>query len=414
MNRSARLWLDLDGCWSDFERYVRDTFGVHCNDPAAHMGPVWEAIVADPAHWERLPLMPDAKDALSLVWPYQPWILSGGAGNMADCQVAKARWAAKHMGEMPVFVVERKRKPEFCRPGDVLIDDNEENCQLWEDVGGIAILHRSWESTAAKLAAHGLTPESMDLGTAPLIQQKREVYGSRRGYSAYEISEGDRSRLMDLFPLPISEKAPVRFQPVCHHVTRAFPALDDLPPSPRAELAAWGEILDHESGHHILLVKVDGEKLRADGRHYHITLALDDSEAAVKARGDKPKAWESNIAIEKAIAVHGEDVLSAAFSKPGLFFRCEYRLYEQLKQARAPKIGRPEATETVEPIVFPSGQTGERVTRIQGDVMTVITRTEAGKPYSEGDSPSIIRVNTLSGDVIWHNGPAEVQLPGLK
>lgn len=47
-----------------------------------------------------------------------------------------------------------RHKPLFMHAnGDVLIDDFEKNTQAWQAAGGVAILHRSFEETAAAIRA---------------------------------------------------------------------------------------------------------------------------------------------------------------------------------------------------------------------------------------------------------------------
>jgi hypothetical protein len=44
---------------------------------------------------------------------------------------------------VPVIVCLARDKRDHCRPGDVLVDDQDRYRDLWEERGGIFVLHRS-------------------------------------------------------------------------------------------------------------------------------------------------------------------------------------------------------------------------------------------------------------------------------
>jgi hypothetical protein len=85
-------------------------------------------------------------------------------------------------------------------------------------------------------------------------------------YSAYVLTDESRSRLLQAFP----PKFP---NVIAHHVTEYFglPA-NSQPPKP-ATVRVFGYACDESL--EALVVSVDGDTTRPDGKLYHITLSLD-------------------------------------------------------------------------------------------------------------------------------------------
>ena len=63
----------------------------------------------------------------------------------------KRIWLKEHGIEFhPVFVPGKRYKHYYSKPGRVLIDDTVSNIDDWRSMGGIGILHKSWEQTIAE------------------------------------------------------------------------------------------------------------------------------------------------------------------------------------------------------------------------------------------------------------------------
>lgn len=86
-------------------------------------------------------------------------------------------------------------------------------------------------------------------------------------YTAYVLSEETREALLDRFP-PKYEKV------IAHHVTVDFGVPEDAPVPPEADVKVVG-YADNGEGLEALVVSVDGEKRREDGKYYHVTWSLD-------------------------------------------------------------------------------------------------------------------------------------------
>jgi hypothetical protein len=101
-------------------------------------------------------------------------------------------------------------------------------------------------------------------------------------YTGYLLTLASRAELLAAFP-PIYERV------IAEHVTVAFDvdALTPAPPAPQAvEVVGY---IDSGDGIQAVLVAVDGETFRPDGKLYHITLSLGDGRYA--AESNKYMPW---------------------------------------------------------------------------------------------------------------------------
>lgn len=91
-------------------------------------------------------------------------------------------------------------------------------------------------------------------------------------YSAYMILKQSRRQLLKLWDTKY-EKV------IAHHVTVQFGDVtkDDVPEEARIEVVGYVDSMD---GLEALIVSVNGEIVRPDGKTYHITLSLDPSKYA--------------------------------------------------------------------------------------------------------------------------------------
>jgi hypothetical protein len=89
---------------------------------------------------------------------------------------------------------------------------------------------------------------------------------TKMGYTAYTLSESSRRDLLKHFE-------PKNPEVICHHVTYQFPAsVGDLPPAVReAHVVGYAE----KDGLEALVVEINGNTKRPDGKLFHVTLSLD-------------------------------------------------------------------------------------------------------------------------------------------
>ena len=147
-----QLYLDCDGVLADFGKGATAVLGL---DPRTYerrhgLGRFWQQLAAAPDFYFGLPLMDDAMELFEAVRHLNPVILTGlPRGNWAADQ--KVRWAAQHFPGTKIITTLARDKRDHAKEGDVLVDDQDRHRHLWEEVGGIFILHKSAKQSIAEL-----------------------------------------------------------------------------------------------------------------------------------------------------------------------------------------------------------------------------------------------------------------------
>jgi 5'(3')-deoxyribonucleotidase len=152
----TQLFLDMDGVIVDWLQGVRnffhnewyptqwaipyDLFG--CDEKL-----FWQ-LLDNTQWWANLPWTEDGKRIWSLVEPFKPCILTHG--RVPHSNAGKVEWLHRELPDVVHdgrFLLSGTRKDLVARPGAVLIDDAEHNCEAWEAAGGRAILYpRPWNA----------------------------------------------------------------------------------------------------------------------------------------------------------------------------------------------------------------------------------------------------------------------------
>jgi 5'(3')-deoxyribonucleotidase len=120
-------------------------------------GKFWEKINEDPGFFVNLEPMPDMWDLLEPVNHLKPVILTAIPSTNGE-KVAKQKreWVEDYLGEYQVITCLTKEKPNFCKPGDILIDDRAVNREAWLAKGGLYIIHTSAARSIGALQALGI------------------------------------------------------------------------------------------------------------------------------------------------------------------------------------------------------------------------------------------------------------------
>lgn len=142
------IWLDSDGVLMNFNgHFTRLTGKVW--DSIPDQATRWSALNSYPTFYRDLPLMPGAADLWDFLQPWSPRILSAASRN-STCRAQKLESFKCNFGvdgDRAIVVHNWRDKPQFCTPGDILVDDNERQRAGWEAAGGIFILFESAEQT---------------------------------------------------------------------------------------------------------------------------------------------------------------------------------------------------------------------------------------------------------------------------
>ena len=113
-------------------------------------------------------------------------------------------------------------------------------------------------------------------------------------YTAYVLDEQSRDLLLKKFPPKYSKV-------IAHHVTAEFGVPADTPPPPNAIIKVYG-YADSGDGLETLVVAVNGEKQREDGKYYHITWSLDPDKYKPVDSGDLIRYGKYKIVLPISIA----------------------------------------------------------------------------------------------------------------
>jgi hypothetical protein len=147
------IFLDADGVLADFDKAGELLWGMPPREYEKKVGSVafWRELQFTTDFYANLPLMPDAMELYNGVKHLDPTILTGcPRGGWAESQ--KVAWAARNFPGVPIITCMSAKKYTFGLPGDVLIDDWEQYRQLWEEMGGIFIHHKTALESLLKLS----------------------------------------------------------------------------------------------------------------------------------------------------------------------------------------------------------------------------------------------------------------------
>ena len=151
-----QIYLDCDGVLADFDSAAEAILGApsHIFEKRHGAGQFWKRLAGADGFFENLEPLPDAFELYEAVRVKGPIILTGMPhGQWAGPQ--KRRWVRRHFPGVPVITTAAALKREHCHPGDVLVDDRSQHRGLWEQAGGLFILHRSAKASIAALQAAG-------------------------------------------------------------------------------------------------------------------------------------------------------------------------------------------------------------------------------------------------------------------
>jgi hypothetical protein len=151
-----QIYLDCDGVLADFDKGAERILGMHPRafEKRHGIGRFWQRLATAEGFFESLEPLPDAYELYDAVKHRNPIILTGlPRGKWAEPQ--KRRWAEKHFPGVPVITTSAALKHEHRHPGDVLVDDRDKHRHLWENEGGVFILHTHAASSIAELRARG-------------------------------------------------------------------------------------------------------------------------------------------------------------------------------------------------------------------------------------------------------------------
>jgi hypothetical protein len=141
--------FDMDGVYADFDRGYPLVFGHHHS--CVSKEEMWKHIDSRPMFYADLPTMAHSRPFYRAINHLDHSFLSVSRGETIE--KAKQLFLKTRLMSMADYVpVWGSRKSDYIKNrGDILVDDHEENIRLWEEAGGVGILHVDFRSTAHQL-----------------------------------------------------------------------------------------------------------------------------------------------------------------------------------------------------------------------------------------------------------------------
>lgn len=159
--KDRKLFIDLDGVLADFDGYYNQQFdyALDRNSPVDPPG-MWNNIRAHGSFYADLPMTSDCYELWKGVRSLHPSpiILSGvppyhlRRDGLIDVHEQKRKWVEKYIGkDVPLIMCLSAEKRLYARAGDILVDDWYKYRPLWEEMGGIFVLHTAAADSLAQL-----------------------------------------------------------------------------------------------------------------------------------------------------------------------------------------------------------------------------------------------------------------------
>jgi 5'(3')-deoxyribonucleotidase len=102
---------------------------------------MWSAIAKRGAKWwADLEPHPWAKDFYEELCRIDEVVILTSPSHIASAHAGKAQWIKKFFGGNFRNYILTKRKDLLAKPGDILIDDHDNNCEAFTQAGGIGII----------------------------------------------------------------------------------------------------------------------------------------------------------------------------------------------------------------------------------------------------------------------------------
>lgn len=151
---NTKLYVDLDGVLADFDSHYSNLFSENSDKSFDNVD--WSLVHNHGNFFRTLPILEDLK-LWKYIEKYNPIILSGVPKEVPNASDQKHDWIDEKIG----YNVERitclsKEKSLYCNPGDIIIDDWDKYRHLWEEKGGIWVLHTTADDTIEQLKELGL------------------------------------------------------------------------------------------------------------------------------------------------------------------------------------------------------------------------------------------------------------------
>jgi predicted secreted acid phosphatase len=149
MKKFTKIYVDMDGCLTDFEKRYTHLFGKAPLEARSQkeFNPNWAKFIQD-KNFEKLDWFPGAQDLLKYVnstkIPVEILSSSGGEKFHGEVTVQKINWLKKHGINYKANIVPgSSKKSPYATPQTILIDDTDYVIDAFNKAGGVGILHKN-------------------------------------------------------------------------------------------------------------------------------------------------------------------------------------------------------------------------------------------------------------------------------
>lgn len=149
------IYCDLDGVLVDFEKKIREEFGVSSKEFFSKNTQIdaWKKIDKIKNFWYDMEWTDGGKE----LWKYlqslsdvEIKILTSPVNLVKNCKTDKSKWVRENLGS-DVDVIFSQKKEKYANPQSVLIDDKYSNIQKFKENGGIGIYYTNANKVISKL-----------------------------------------------------------------------------------------------------------------------------------------------------------------------------------------------------------------------------------------------------------------------
>jgi len=149
---NGTVYCDLDGVLCDFEGGVAAALKRPFDELTSRKDKdwMWQSISKTREFYTKLPWLSEGRKLWEGLQSFSPTILSGVPENWgAAASTQKRKWVRRELGQqVPILTCLKSDKWQACRKGDILIDDDDNHRQKWEENGGIFV-HHTGDSAAS-------------------------------------------------------------------------------------------------------------------------------------------------------------------------------------------------------------------------------------------------------------------------
>ena len=151
MNETYKIYCDLDGVLTDFDKAYQKLTGIDISNKF-HDGPeFWDPInEAGVNFWSEMDWKNDGKRLWNYIKKHNPKILSAPSRHV-ESRIGKIQWVERELPGTELILKYAKNKKDLAEKNAILIDDRLENIQGWRDSGGIGIHHVNTKHTLDQL-----------------------------------------------------------------------------------------------------------------------------------------------------------------------------------------------------------------------------------------------------------------------